>query len=193
MRKFLLLISIIFFIKINPSLGKTEAGMPQLNPEFWLAQIFWLIFIFGMLYIMIWKLILPKITESIENRKKHLVNDLDEAQKIKDNAEKKLNEYKIIIENAKNHAKKIILENRRKLELDINEKRKKFEQEIEKEIMNTEKQIKKFKSSSINNINKIAVEISNEVINNTLGSEANLSSVTAIVEEISKRKMSRNI
>ena len=97
MRKFLLLISIIFFIKINPSLGKTEAGMPQLNPEFWLAQIFWLIFIFGMLYIMIWKLILPKITESIENRKKHLVNDLDEAQKIKDNAEKKLNEYKIII------------------------------------------------------------------------------------------------
>ena len=193
MRKFLLLISIIFFIKINPSLGKAEAGMPQLNPEFWLAQIFWLIFIFGMLYIMIWKLILPKITESIENRKKHLVNDLDEAQKIKDNAEKKLNEYKIIIENAKNHAKKIILENRRKLELDINEKRKKFEQEIEKEIMNTEKQIKKFKSSSINNINKIAVEISNEVINNTLGSEANLSSVTAIVEEISRRKMSRNI
>ena len=188
MRKFLLLISIIFFIKINPSLGKTEAGMPQLNPEFWLAQIFWLIFIFGMLYILIWKLILPKITESIENRKKHLVNDLDEAQKIKDNAEKKLNEYKIIIENAKNHAKKIILENRRKLELDINEKRKKFEQEIEKEIMNTEKQIKKFKSSSINNINKIAVEISNEVINNTLGSEANLSNVTAIVEEISRRK-----
>ena len=81
MRKFLLLISIIFFIKINPSLGKTEAGMPQLNPEFWLAQIFWLIFIFGILYILIWKLILPKITESIENRKKHLVNDLDEAQK----------------------------------------------------------------------------------------------------------------
>ena len=97
MGKFLHLISIIFFIKINHSLGATEAGMPQLNPEFWLAQVFWLIFIFGTLYILIWKLILPKITESIENRKKQLVNDLDEAQKIKDSAEKKLNEYKTII------------------------------------------------------------------------------------------------
>ena len=192
MGKFLYLTSIIFFIKINHSLGAAEAGMPQLNPEFWLAQIFWLIFIFGTLYILIWKLILPKITESIENRKKQLVNDLDEAQKIKDSAEKKLSEYKTIIENAKNEAKKINLENRRKLELDINDKRKKFDQEIEKEITNTEKQIKKFKNSSINSINKIAIEISNEIIKNTLGSEPNLSSTTAIVEEISKRKMSTN-
>ena len=68
MGKFLTFISIIFIIKINSSMA-AEAGMPQLNTEFWLAQIFWLIFIFGTLYLIIWKLILPRINDSIENRK----------------------------------------------------------------------------------------------------------------------------
>ena len=72
MSKFLYIINIIFLIRVNPALGETEAGMPQLNPEFWISQVFWLILIFSTLYIIIWKLIIPKITESLENRKKHI-------------------------------------------------------------------------------------------------------------------------
>ena len=187
MRKLFSLISIIFVIKINPTMG-AEVGMPQLNPEFWLAQIFWLIFIFSVLYVLVWKSILPRITDSIENRKKHIINDLDEAQKLKDIAEKKLIEYKKIIENAKKEAKKIMLNNKKKLESDIGKKRKQFENEIENELTNVEKQIKKFQQSSVNSINKIAIEISREVIKNTVGVEVNISNLSAIVEEISKKE-----
>ena len=63
-----------------------------------------MIFIFGILYLVIWKLALPRITDSIENRKKHIMNDLDEAQKLKESAEKKLIEYKKILEDSKNQA-----------------------------------------------------------------------------------------
>jgi len=168
-----------------------EAGMPQLNTEFWLAQIFWLIFIFGILYLVIWKLILPRINDSIENRKKSVINDLGEAQKLKESAEKRLKEYNKIIEDSKNQAKKIIMSGKIKLENDIDRKRKKFEEEIEEEIINVDQQIKKFQRSSIDNINKIAVEISNEVIKNTLGSQGNMSNITAVVEEISKTKLKK--
>mgnify|MGYP001362972346 FL=1 len=187
MRKFLSLISIIFIIKVNPTMG-AEVGMPQLNPEFWLAQIFWLIFIFSILYVLVWKLILPRITDSIESRKKHIINDLDEAQKLKEIAEKKLIEYKKIIENSKKEAKKIILNNKKKFGSDIDKKRKQFESEVENEIANAEKQIKKFQQSSVNSINKIAIEISKEVIKNTVGAEVNISNLSAIVEEISKKE-----
>ena len=187
MRKLFSLISIIFIIKINSTMG-AEVGMPQLNPEFWLAQIFWLIFIFSVLYVLVWKSILPRITDSIENRKKHIINDLDEAQKLKDIAEKKLIEYKKIIENAKKEAKKIMLDNKKKLESDIGKKRKQFENEIENELTNVEKQIKKFQQTSVNSINKIAIEISKEVIKNTVGAEVNISNLSAIVEEISKKE-----
>ena len=86
----------------------SEAGMPQLNPEFWMAQTFWLILIFSILYLIIWRIFLPKITYSIENRKLRVVNDINYAQKLKENAEKKLNEYNKIIEKTKKEAKKII-------------------------------------------------------------------------------------
>ena len=84
----------------------SEAGMPQLNPEFWASQIFWLLLTFSVLYIIIWKIFLPKITYSIESRKSKIVNDLDEAQKLKESAEKKLIDYNTIIEKSKKEAKK---------------------------------------------------------------------------------------
>ena len=52
--------------------------------------------------LIIWKIFLPKITYSIENRKIRIVNDLDEAQKLKEEAEKKLVEYKKILKTYKN-------------------------------------------------------------------------------------------
>jgi len=39
-------------VYVNHAFG-SEAGMPQLNPEFWAAQIFWLILIFASLYLVI--------------------------------------------------------------------------------------------------------------------------------------------
>ena len=103
-----------FYIR-NLAFG-SEPGMPQLNTEYWAAQVFWLIIIFSILYLIIWKIFLPKITYSIENRKFRLVNDLDEVQKLKENAEKKLHEYNLIIEKSKKEAKKIIEDSQKKLD-----------------------------------------------------------------------------
>ena len=103
---------------VNQTLG-SEIGMPQLNPEFWAAQVFWLVIIFSSLYLIIWKIFLPKITFSIENRKSRLVNDLNEAEKLKESAEKKLKEYNKIIEDSKKEAKKLVDDNRKKLDKDI--------------------------------------------------------------------------
>ena len=165
----------------------SEAGMPQLNPEFWSAQIFWLILIFSTLYLIIWKIFLPKITYSIENRKSRIVNNLDEAQKLKESAEKKLEEYNKIIENTKKEAKKILEMNKKKLESEIEKKKQKFNEEIEKELTNIEKEVKNLKKSSVSHINKIAEEIASEVVKKIIGSEVNSSNVSAIVNDISKK------
>ena len=171
----------------------SEAGMPQLNPEFWSAQIFWLILIFSTLYLIIWKIFLPKITYSIESRKSRIVNNLDEAQKLKESAEIKLKEYNKIIENSKNEAKKIIDEEKRKLDKDIEVKKKNFSSQIEKELASVEKEIKDLKKTSLSNISKIASETSAELIKNIINTEVNKSNVTAVVEEIIKKNKEKYI
>jgi len=192
MKNFRFALCIALVVYVNQAFG-SETGMPQLNPEFWIAQIFWLILIFSSLYLIIWKIFLPKITYSIENRKSRIVNDLDEAQKLKESAEKKLNEYNKIIEDTKKEAKKIIEDNKKKLENDIKSKKQKFNEEIEKELVSVEKEIKSLKKSSISSINKIAVEVSSELIRQIVGAEMNMSKVSAIVEDISKKKVEKHL
>ena len=192
MKSFCFALCAAWVIYANQALG-TEAGMPQLDPEFWSAQIFWLILIFSSLYLIIWKIFLPKITYSIENRKSKVVNDLHEAQKLKENAEKKLNEYNIIIENSKKEAKKIIEDSRKEIDNDIKNKTQKFNDEIKKELMAAEKEIIDLKKSSISNISKIAAETSAEIIKQIINTEMNKSSASAIVNDIVKRKIEKHI
>ena len=192
MKSFCLALCITLILYVNQAFG-SETGMPQLNPEFWIAQAFWLILIFSILYLLIWKIFLPKITYSIENRKSRIVNDLDEALKLKENAEKKLKEYNEIIENSKKEAQKIIDDSKKKLDKDIENKKQKFNDEIEKEIAVVEKEIKDLKKSSISNINNISAEISAEVIRQIIGIEVNKSSAFAIVNEIVKSKVEKHI
>ena len=188
MNKFCAALSIAYAFNLNWAFG-AEGGMPQLNPEFWAAQIFWLILIFSSLYVFIWKLFLPKIANSIENRKLKIVNDLNETQKLKDNAEKKLQEYNKIIENSKKDAKKIIEDGKKKLDREIESKKQKFNEEIEKELTNVEKEIKNLKKSSMLVINKIAEDISSEIIKQVVGTEINKSKLSAVVQDISKKKI----
>ena len=192
MKNFCFALCIALMVYVNQAFG-SEAGMPQLNPEFWTAQIFWLLLIFSTLYLVIWKIFLPKITYSIENRKSRVVNNLDEAQKLNDSAEKKLNEYNEIIEESKKEAKKIIEDSKKKLDRDIENKKQRFNDEIEKELVAAEREIKDLKKSSILNISNIAAETSSEIIKQIINIEINKSSVSAIVDDVTKKEVEKHI
>ena len=192
MRSLYLALSITITLGTNQALG-SEAGMPQLNPEFWIAQIFWLTLIFIVLYLIITKIFLPKITYSIENRKSKIVNDINEADKLRKNAEVKLEEYNKIIEDSKKEARRIIEENKKKLDKDIDNKKKKVIEDIEKELLNVEKEIYNLKKSSISSIGKISTETSAEIIKQITETEINSSSVSAIVDDIIKKNIEKHI
>ena len=192
MKNFCYALCIALFVNVNSAFG-SEAGMPQLNPQFWAAQVFWLILVFSILYLIIWKIFLPRITYSIENRKSKIVDDINEAQKLKESVEKKIIEYNEIINNSKKEAKKLIDDSRKKLDRDIENKKQKFNVEIEEELKSVEKEIKDLKKSSLSNISNIAVQTSTEVIKQIIDTEVNKSNVSAIVEDIIKRKVEKHI
>ena len=182
-----------FFTLLSGECFGAEGGMPQLNPEYWVSQIFWVILIFGTLYVILWRTILPKINENLENRKSQILTDLDDAQKFEDQSKEKLSDYNKILNQAKQEAKKILDGTRTKVNRDIENKKKQFNLEIKKEIEKAEKEIKTLKLSSIEDINKIAIETSSEIVRKIMSTEVNASSVSAIVEDISKREITKYI
>jgi len=176
----------------SKSLG-AEEGMPQLNPEFWFSQTFWLVLVFVILYLIIWKRILPKITDNLENRKKTISSDLEEAQNLKKLAEERYKEYKKLINDAKNEAGKIISESKLKLDQALNNKKIEIQKEIDREINEAEKEINNFKKKSLKSVSKISKEISSEVIKKILNTEINESNLSAIVEEVSQKRLKNNL
>ena len=182
-----------FFTLLSDECFGAEGGMPQLNPDYWVSQIFWVILIFGTLYVILWRIILPKINENLENRKSQILTDLDDAQKFEDQSKEKLSEYNKILNQAKQEAKKILDGTRKKVNQDIKNKKNQFNLEIVKEIKNAEKEIKTMKLSSIKDINTIAIETSSEIVRKIVGTEVNASSVSAIVEDISKKEITKYI
>ena len=65
--------------------------------------------------------------------------------------------------------------------------------EIEEELKSVEKEIKDLKKSSLSNISNIAVQTSTEVIKQIIDTEVNRSNVSAVVEDIVKRKIEKHI
>ena len=78
---------------LNTNLYSAEAGMPQLDPKYWASQAFWLILVFVILYISLSKFYLPKIKINLDNRENKIKEDLENANKFKEQSEKKIKEY----------------------------------------------------------------------------------------------------
>ena len=164
-----------------------SGGMPQLDPEFWISQIFWLTLTFGILYIVLSKFILPKISANLELRKSQIQENIEAADKQRKDSELKLKEYEDIILKSKMEAKNIFNKTREKALKDINTKREILENQIDEEIKKAELEILEFKKISPKKINKIAIETSSEILKTLIGAEVNNSSISAIVEDLNKR------
>ena len=161
--------------------------MPQLNPEFWISQIFWLTITFGILYIVLSKLILPKISVNLELRKSQISDNIEAADKQREGSESKLKEYNEVIARGKTEAKNIFNQAREKALNDIDAKRNVLEKQIDDEVKKAEEEIKKLRLEAPTKINKIAIETSSELIQKLIGAEINNSSISAIVDDLSRK------
>ena len=164
-----------------------SGGMPQLNPEFWFSQIFWLVLTFGILYVVLSKFILPKISSNLEARKSQILENIEAAEKQRKDSEIKIKEFEKIILDSRTKAKNLLNEARKKIFEDINKKREALENEINEEVKVAEKEILDLKNNAPEKINRIAIETSNDLVKQLIGMEVNNSSISAIVEDLSKK------
>ena len=179
------------FLFLLEAFAAESGGMPQLNPEFWISQIFWLTITFGILYIVLSKLILPKISANLETRKSQILENIEAAEKQRNDSEEKIKEYDDVINNSKIEAKKYFNQAREKILKDINKKKETLDKEINEEIIKAESEIKNFMEKAPEKVNKIAIETSADLIQHLINADVNNSSISAIVEDLATRNRSK--
>ena len=180
--------SIFFnFFFLKEVFAAESGGMPQLDPEFWISQIFWLTLTFGILYVVLSKLILPKISANLELRKSQIQENIEAAEKQREDSEAKLKEYDEVVLKSKLEAKNIFKDAREKALKDINSKKEILDEQINEEIKKAEQEIEFLRKSAPEKINRIAIDTSSDLIKKLIGTEINSSSISAIVDDLSKR------
>ena len=175
----------LYFLK--ECFAAESGGMPQLNPEFWISQIFWLTLTFGILYVVLSKLILPKISANLELRKAQIQENIEAAEKQRQNSEAKLEEYENIISKSKLEANIIFKEARENVLKEINAKKEALDKQVDEEIKKAEQEINLLRKGASEKINKIAIDTTSELLVKLIGTGVNNSSISAIVDDLSKR------
>lgn len=124
--------------------------MPQLDPTFFPTQIFWLFVIFTLLFLIVWKMALPRIVGIRQVRRAQIDSDLEKATILKEEAEEVLTGYEKSLDEAMGKAQavqrtmadELQVEQNRKLDEVANKLSGQF-QEAEKNITAEEKRAAK--------------------------------------------------
>ena len=139
--------------------GQQSAGLPQMDISTFPSQIFWLVVTFSILYIFMWKFVIPKLRIIIEERRDKISNDVNEAEKLKSEAEEILNKYESEISSSNQDAQKIITEARNQSDEYIDKVKKENEAKITSMIEDSNMKIKEQEKKSKSKIEKATLEI----------------------------------
>jgi len=132
-----------------------------INATFWVAVSFF-IFFGALIYLKVPQKINDKLNEKINEIRK----ELEEAEKIKNEAKGLLSDYENQIDKSEGESKKILDAARKTSEKIIIDKTKKFHQIMENKKKSTEQKILQMKENAIKEIKNISVKISIKTVEN---------------------------
>ena len=105
--------------------------MPQLNPEFFISQLFWLAVFFSFLLIFLWRVSLPRIATVLEKRQNKINDNLSTAKELHEEAQEIEKNINLQIKNAKNETDDQIKITIKSLEEDVSFKLSSLDKELE--------------------------------------------------------------
>ena len=84
--------------------------MPQLDAATFLPQLFWLVVTFAILYLLMWRVVLPRIADLLQERQERMDDDLQKAEALKNEAAKVLAAYEKAMAEGREQAQATIRE-----------------------------------------------------------------------------------
>ena len=133
--------------------------MPQLDITVFPTQLFWFALTFIALYLILWKVALPRVTEVRESRQVRIESDLEKAETLKMEAEAALADYENTIAEATAKAQDSVREAARKMSEDAEQQRNDLSARLSDQLAEAEKRIADEKEKAISEIGEIAGDL----------------------------------
>jgi F-type H+-transporting ATPase subunit b len=162
-------------------------GLPQINPDVFAPQLVWLVLTFALLYLLMSRVVIPRIGGVIEERKNRIARDLAEAERLKTETSQAIEAYEQAISEAKGSAHKIAQGTRDKLKSEVDAERARIEKELTDKSVAAEGRIGKAKADALAQVGGIAAETAESIIGRLIGAKIDRSEALAAVEAVRRR------
>ena len=140
--------------------------MPQLDFSTFIPQIFWLFVSLSILYLILSKYALPRVSDVIEERKDIIAHDIDEAKKFSLDSKKAIEDLTLKMSNAKSESQQIVNNALIEVKSKNETKKEKIILEINDELLDAEKEIFEKKEIALKDVTKISKELAKEMLDN---------------------------
>ena len=140
--------------------------MPQLDFSTFIPQIFWLFVSLSILYLILSKYALPRVSDVIEERKDIIAHDIDEAKKFSLDSKKAIEDLTLKMSKAKSESQQIVNNALIEVKSKNETKKEKIILEINDELLDAEKEIFEKKEIALKDVTKISKELAKEMLDN---------------------------
>jgi len=156
-------------------------GLPQLDFATWPSQIFWLTVALVVLYQLMTRIALPRISSVLEERADAMADDLDRAEEYRRKAAEAEEAYNQALADARAKAQAIAAETRAKIQEEVDAAQAKADAEIAAKTAESEKRIAEIRESALENVEVVATETAGAIIDKLMPEAADEGALASAV------------
>lgn len=159
-----------------------KAGMPQLDFSTFPNQVFWLVVTLVITFLLLSRVVLPRIAGILAERKGTISNDLAAAEELKQKAVAAEAAYNAALVQARSEAAKIIAAAKAAIQKDVDAATAKADQQIAAKAADSEKRIGEIKAGAMAAVAEVARDTAQAVVT-ALGGRDDAKAISAAVAE----------
>lgn len=157
-------------------------GFPPFQSETFASQLLWLALAFGLLYYLMSRVALPRIAAILHERSTRLSSDLDEAHRLKNEADAAGLAYEASLRDARAKAKTIAEATRVSLAADAETRRKALEGDLAARLEASQEALRARTAAAMGSVREIAAEAAGAIVERLTGQAPNPASLAAAAD-----------
>ena len=159
-----------------------EAKLPQLDIQTYPSQIFWLIITFIVLYFLVSKIAVPRISEVLGEREERIADDLDKAETLKKEAETVRVEYERALTEARDKAHAATREAQDVAAKSGAVAEAEAQAKVSAMLKDAESRIAAARTEAIGNVRSVARDVAGDAVSKLIGVQVSAAEVDQVID-----------
>jgi F-type H+-transporting ATPase subunit b len=159
-----------------------ETMFPPFDSSTYVSQLVWLAITFGLFYLFLKKVVLPRIGGILEVRSNRIGQDLDQAARLKEEADASVAAYEQELADARAKATVIGQQARDGAKAEAEAQRKQVEASLDSRLVEAEARIALIKDAAMRDVGQVAEEAADLIVQELIGAKADKAAVSAAVK-----------